>query len=156
MTQPATKLDTQHILVEEIFPHAPETIWKALTTDSLMERWLGMKPTGFEPVKGTRFTYQITPAGAWDGVIRCEVLEVIPNKQLAYAWKGGHAGNPGYGSLLDTTVTFDLTKVVEGTRVRLVHSGFILPRNDVAFKNMSQGWKTIVGKIGIVSGEQKS
>ena len=156
MTQTATKLDTHHIVVEETFPHAPETIWKALTTASLMERWLGMKPAGFEPVKGARFTYQTTPAGAWDGIIRCEVLEVIPNKQLAYTWKGGHATNSGYGSLLDTVVTFDLAKVAEGTRVRLVHSGFVLPRNDVAFKNMGQGWKTVVGRIRVITGEQHS
>ena len=41
-------------------------------------------------MKGKRFTYQTTPAGAWDGVIHCEVLEVKPNERLVYSWKGGH------------------------------------------------------------------
>ena len=76
-------------MVDEVFPHAPETIWKTLTTGELIGRWL-MAPTGFEPVEGTRFTFQTKPGGAWDGVIHCQVLEVIPNERLVYAWKGGH------------------------------------------------------------------
>ena len=28
MTQAALKFDTQDIVVAEVFPHAPETIWK--------------------------------------------------------------------------------------------------------------------------------
>ena len=66
MSKAAVKFDTQDIVVEEVFPHAPETIWKTLTTGELIGRWLLMKPTGFEPVKGARFTFQTKPAGAWD------------------------------------------------------------------------------------------
>ena len=77
MNDAALKSDTQDIVVEEVFPHAPETVWKTLTTGELVGRWLLMTPTGFEPVKGARFTFQTKPAGAWDGVIHCEVLEVI-------------------------------------------------------------------------------
>jgi uncharacterized protein YndB with AHSA1/START domain len=154
MTQAAMKTATQDIVVEEVFPHAPETIWKTLTTGELIGRWL-MKPTGFEPVKGVRFTFQTTPAGAWDGVIHCEVLEVTRNKSLAYSWQGGHESNAQeYGSLLDTIVTWTLVKVDGGTRLRLVHSGFVTPRNDPAFWNMSNGWKKVVGKISAISGEQ--
>ena len=42
--------DRHDIVVDEVFPHAPEAIWKALTTAELIGRWL-MKPTGFEAVK---------------------------------------------------------------------------------------------------------
>ena len=52
MTQAAMKTATQDIVIEEVFPHAPEAIWKTLTTGELIGRWLMMKPTGFEPVKG--------------------------------------------------------------------------------------------------------
>ncbi len=155
MTQAAMKTATQDIVVEEVFPHAPETIWKTLTTGDLIGRWL-MKPTGFEPATGARFTFQTTPAGAWDGVIHCEVLEVIPNQRLCYSWRGGHDSNADadYGARLDTIVTLTLAKVDGGTKLRLVHSGFVTPRNDTAFKNMSEGWKKVVGKIGAISGEQ--
>jgi uncharacterized protein YndB with AHSA1/START domain len=152
MTVAAMKFDTQEIVVDEVFPHAPETIWKTLTTGELMGRWL-MAPTGFEPVEGKHFTYQTTPAGAWDGVIRCQVLEVNPNERLAYAWKGGDESNFDYGAPLNTVVTFTLSKVENGTRLRLVHSGFVLPKNETAFKNMGDGWKKVVQKINTVTTE---
>ncbi len=74
MSNAAFKSDTQQIVVDEVFPHAPETIWKTLTTGDLISRWL-MAPAGFEPVKGKQFTFQTKPAGAWDGTIHCQVLE---------------------------------------------------------------------------------
>jgi len=153
MTQAAMKTATQDIVVEEVFPHAPETIWKTLTTGELIGRWL-MEPTGFAPVKGTRFTFQTTPAGAWNGVIRCEVLEVTRNERLSFSWQGGDDTNAQYGSRLDTIVTLSLTKVDRGTRLRLVHSGFVTPKNDGAFRTMSEGWKKVVGRIGAMSGER--
>jgi uncharacterized protein YndB with AHSA1/START domain len=155
MNAAAIMANTQDIVVDEVFPHAPETIWKALTTGDLIARWL-MMPTDFEAVKGKRFTFQTTPAGAWDGVIRCQVLEVMPNERLAYAWKGGHDRNVGYGSRLDTVVTWTLSRAENGTRLRVVHSGFVLPKNDTAFKNMSEGWKKVVQNLDTVAAEQSS
>jgi uncharacterized protein YndB with AHSA1/START domain len=149
------KSDTQDIVVDEVFPHAPETIWKTLTTGELISRWM-MAPTGFEPVKGKHFTFQTTAAGAWDGVIHCQVLEAAPNERLVYAWKGGHESNVGYGSPLDTVVSFTLSRVAEGTRVRLVHSGFVLPKNDTAFRTMGEGWKKVVRNLDAIAAEQDS
>ena len=142
----------QQIVVDEVFPHAPEMIWRALTTGELIGRWL-MAPTGFEPVKGTRFTFQTKSAGAWDGVINCEVLEAIPNERIAYAWRGGDEGNVGYGSRLDTVVTWTLTKVETGTRLRLVQSGFVTPKNDSALKSMSEAWPKVMQSVGNLAGE---
>jgi uncharacterized protein YndB with AHSA1/START domain len=148
--QPAT----QAIVVDEVFPHAPETLWRTLTSGALMGRWL-MQPTGFEPVVGTRFTYRTTPAGAWDGLIHCQVLEVVPNTRFSYSWSGGHEGNTGYGSELDTIVTFFLSQAEGGTRLRLVHSGFVMPTNEVAFRNMNEGWSKVVPRLGAIAGEQE-
>jgi uncharacterized protein YndB with AHSA1/START domain len=153
MNDAALKAETQDIVVDEVLPHAPETIWRALTDSALIARWL-MAPTGFEAVAGKRFTYKTKPAGDWDGTIRCQVLEAIPNARLVYAWKGGHEGNVGYGAPLDTIVTFTLAKVADGTRVRLVHAGFVMPRNEGAFKNMGDGWRKIVPRLGAVASEQ--
>ena len=154
MNDAALKLDTQDIVVEEEFPHTPETLWKTLTTGELIARWLRMEPTGFEPVKGNRFTYQTTPAAAWDGVIRCEVIEAIPNERLVYAWTGGDERNVGYGSRLETIVTLVLSRVDNGTRLRLVHSGFVTPKNDSAFRNMSQGWPKVLKTLDAIAAEQ--
>lgn len=156
MNDAALKQDTHDIVVDEVFPHAPETIWRALTTSDLIGRWLHMAPTGFEPVVGNRFTYQTTPAGPWDGVIHCQVLEVIPNERLAYAWMGGHESNVGYGSRLDTVVTFTLSRVRQGTRLRVVHSGFILPKNHSAFEKMGEGWKKVIRDLDAIAGAEGS
>ncbi|MDK4740173.1 SRPBCC domain-containing protein [Rhizobium sp. CNPSo 3464] len=154
MNQAVSK-DTQAIVAEEVFPHAPAIIWKALTSGELISRWL-MAPKGFESVAGCHFTFQTTPAGEWDGTIHCEVLEVVPNERLSYAWRGGHAANDGYGSKLDTVVTFTLSKAEAGTRLRLVHSGFVLPKNDTAYRNMSEGWKKVVKRLDMVVAEEAS
>ena len=147
-----TAAATRDIVIDEVFPHAPETLWKALTTGALMARWL-MDPKGFEPVEGNRFTYQTTPAGAWDGVIHCVVLSVVPNQRFAYSWIGGDDANTGYGSRLETTVTFELTEVEGGVRLRLTHAGFALPHNATAYERMSQGWKSVVPNIGAVAAD---
>src|SRR6202012_192721 len=114
VTLAAMKFDTQEIVVEDVFPHPPELIWKTLTPGALMERWLPMPLAGFEAVKGKRFTYKTTPAGNWDGTIHCEVLDVVPNERLSYSWRGGDESNVGYGSKLDTVVTFTLSKAEGG------------------------------------------
>lgn len=63
MSDTSLKANTQDIVIEQLLPHAPETIWKALTTGELIGRWL-MAPTGFQPVEGNRFTFQTAPGGA--------------------------------------------------------------------------------------------
>jgi uncharacterized protein YndB with AHSA1/START domain len=153
MNDALLKNKTQDIVVDEVFPHAPEALWKTLTSGDLIGRWL-MEPTGFKAVTGTHFTFQTRAAGAWDGVIHCEVLEVVPGERLVYAWKGGDSGNVGYGSKLDTTVTWTLSKVAGGTRLRLVHAGFVTPNNDSAFKTMSEGWAHFVKTVGGIASEQ--
>jgi len=155
MNDTALKSGTQDIVVEQVFPHAPETIWRALTDGELMARWL-MKPTGFEAVEGKRFTFQTTPAGAWDGTIHCQVLQVVPNQRFSYAWKGGDEGNTGYGAPLDTVVTLTLSRIDHGTRVRVVHAGFVLPRNETAYSNMSGGWKKVLQQLDAVAAERGS
>lgn len=144
--------ETRAITIDDVFPHAPEVIWRALTTGALIARWL-MKPEGFEAVVGNRFTYHTKPAGQWDGTIRCEVLDVVTNQRLAYRWAGGHEGNEGYGSPLDTVVTWTLTPVTGGTRVQLVHDGFVVPRNEGALKTMGEGWNKVVPAMAAIAGE---
>jgi len=150
----AITIDTRDIVVEEVFPHSPEKIWKTLTSGALIGRWL-MAQTGFEPVEGKRFTFQTKAGGAWDGIIHCQVLEVIPNERLVYSWAGGHADNVGYGAPLDTVVTWTLSRTANGgTRLRLVHAGFVVPRNTSALETMGGGWKKVVPALGAIAGEQ--
>lgn len=142
---------TRDIIVEDLLPHAPELVWKTLTTGQLIGRWL--MPNDFEPVIGKRFTFTTKPMGGWDGVVHCEVLELVPNEKLVYSWKGGSHDNPAYGSRLDSVVTWTLTPEGGGTRLRLVHSGFRSPDNDFAYEAMSGGWAKVMQGIGRVTAE---
>jgi uncharacterized protein YndB with AHSA1/START domain len=151
MNDAAVNIATDEIVVDEVFPHLPETVWKVLSSGDMISRWL-MPLTGWAPVKGTHFSFPTKPEGEWDGVIRCEVLEVIPNERLVYTWKSGHESKAGYVSRLDTLVTWTLTRHDGGTRLRLVHSGFVLPKNASAFQSISGGWPKVIAKmIGILA-----
>ncbi|HEX4708980.1 SRPBCC domain-containing protein [Phenylobacterium sp.] len=153
MSNAAAMADTHNIVVDEVFPHTPEVLWKTLTTGELISRWL-MTPNGFEPTEGNHFTFQTPPDGEWDGVIRCEVLEVRPNERLVYAWRTGNQTGAGYVPRLDTVVTWTLNPVDGGARLRLVHSGFLSPKNDAVFRNISEGWPKLIQKLRAVVGEQ--
>jgi uncharacterized protein YndB with AHSA1/START domain len=155
MTNATAMTDTRDIVIDEVLPHGPEVVWKTLTNAELIGRWL-MMPSGFEPTKGKHFTFQTTPAGEWDGVIHCEVLEVTPNERLVYAWTGGDDSNARYGSRLETIVTWTLAAVDGGTRLRLVHSGFRMPKNAFALKGMSEGWPQVFQRIEAIAGEPES
>ena len=151
MTATARQQANREIVVEDVLPHPPELVWQALTRSDLISRWL--MPNDFEAAVGRRFTFTTRPVGNWDGVVDCEVLELITNEKLVYSWKGGSDDNPGYGGRLDSVVTFTLTPVAGGTRLRLVHSGFRSPDNDSAFDAMSRGWPGITQRIAAVASE---
>ncbi|MGH6795098.1 MAG: SRPBCC family protein [Methylocella sp.] len=83
--------EIRNIIVEAVLPHAPEVVWKTLTTPDLIDQWL--MPNDFVAVIGKKFNFKTKPIGDWDGVVDCEVLEIIENGRLAYSWKGGSGEN---------------------------------------------------------------
>ena len=122
------------IHVEYDLPQPPAKVWRALTEPALLAAWL--MPNDFAPVVGHRFTFQAPPMHGWDGVVRCEVREVVLHQRLVYTWVGGAAA-----SLLDSVVTWTLAPGADGgTQLTLEHAGF-LPRNAFAFDAMGQGWR---------------
>lgn len=137
--------ETHAITIEKVLPYPPERIWRTLTKSELIAKWL--MPNDFEPVVGYRFTFQTKPMGDWDGTVHCQVLQCDPPHLLRYSWKGGSDSNPDYGARLDSTVTWTLTTVAQGTHVRMVHDGFVLPGNQFAFNVMGQGWGRVLDAI---------
>ena len=63
-------------MVERVFPHPPEKLWRALTESPLIAQW--MMNNDFEPVVGRRFQFRADPVPNWNGVVDCEVLVVDP------------------------------------------------------------------------------
>jgi uncharacterized protein YndB with AHSA1/START domain len=93
----------------------PERVFRALTTAEEMSNYL----SGFD-----HFTFEAQLGGSFewvygDGRIVCgEVIEFDPPRRLAFTWE--FKGSP----LPKTVVTFTLERVLGGTRLSFVHSGF--------------------------------
>jgi uncharacterized protein YndB with AHSA1/START domain len=126
---------TRSLVIERIFPHPPEKLWRALTESALVTQWL--LKNDFEPVMGRRFQFQSDPMPQWDGVIDCEVLVVDPLKQLSYSWKA-------LG--LDSVVLFTLTPAEDGTNLRMEHSGFRTDQTQ-AYGGAKYGWNNFFNKL---------
>jgi uncharacterized protein YndB with AHSA1/START domain len=125
-------LTIESITHEIYYPHAPERVWRALTSSAAIAKWL--MPNDFMPALGHQFTFQTTPMPAFgfDGIVHCEVTACDAPRLLAYTWNGGH---------LRTLVTYQLEPEGDGTRLRFEHSGFDLddPIQRGAYQGM-QGW----------------
>jgi uncharacterized protein YndB with AHSA1/START domain len=127
MSNPAE--GTRTVVVERVFPHPPEKVWRALTESPLIAQWL-MK-NDFEPVVGQKFQLRSVPVPNWDGVIDCEVLIVDPLRRLSYSWSSMG---------LESVVLLTLTPAEGGTQVRMEHSGF-RPDQQAAYKGAGYGWQ---------------
>ena len=109
-----------------------EKVWQALTDQKAMSEWL--MPCNFEPKIGHQFEFKTKPAPGFDGIVHCEVLELVEKKFLSFSWSGG--------SLKDTLVTFKLTPEGDKTRLDFEHSGFEGFVNSVIIRRiLSNGWK---------------
>lgn len=117
-------------------PQSPEIVWHYLTTAELIKEWL--MENDFKPVVGHKFNFRIMPLKVFgfDGIVHCEVLELVPNKKLVYSWKGGNNGKIN----LDSVVTWTLTPDGKGTLLRLEHKGFKGLKNLMAYASMNSGW----------------
>lgn len=114
--------------------HPPEVVWEYLTDAGKLAQWL--MPNDIKPVMGHKFRFQSKPMPrfGFDGIVHCEVLEVITNKRLVYTWKGG---------MLDTVVVWTLAATAEGTVLTLEHRGFKGLKNMLPYLIMSGGWAKI-------------
>ena len=95
---------------EEMYPHPPERVWRALTDPAEIGVWL--MPTDFAPQAGHKFTFDARPSL---GIIDGEVLDVEPPRLLRCRWSGEFG---------QTVVTFTLTPVGGGTQLRVTHAGW--------------------------------
>ena len=122
--------DVRSVTVEREIPHPPEKIWRALTTQHLIEEWLMRNDFGLD--LGHRFQLR----GDW-GNVDCEILEVDPGRTLSYAWNHPH-DDPTYA--LESVVTFTLEPTAGGTLLRMEQVGF-RPDQKQAFGGAKGGWK---------------
>jgi uncharacterized protein YndB with AHSA1/START domain len=119
------------------YPYPADRVWAALTSSQALSAWF--MPNDFEPAVGHRFTFHARPFRAlgFDGIVRCEVLELDPPKRMVWSWAGGN---------IDTTVTFTLEQTADGTRLRMRQVGFDGLGGQLNRRILSGGYPRILGQ----------
>ena len=136
--------NTRTLVIERVFPHTPEKLWRALTETPLIAQWL--LKNDFAPTVGHKFQFHSEPMPQWDGVIDCEVLVVDPLKQLSYSWNA-------LG--LESVVLFTLAPTQGGTHLRMEHSGFRADQQ-AAYNGANYGWQKFLGGLErVLAGEMQ-
>ncbi|MGY4644152.1 SRPBCC family protein [Cellulomonas sp. URHB0016] len=138
--------DPSTITVDAFYPHAPERVWRALTTPELMAQWL--MPNDFRAEVGHRFTMQGRPVEAtkFSGIVASTVLAVEPPRLLRISWADAEGGNA-----MQTTVTWTLHPEGTGTRLLLEQVGFDpdLGVDQLSRRFMTAGWRSpILSRLG--------
>ena len=123
--------NTIEFKIEYHFPIAE--VWQAISNKKALSEWL--MPCDMEPIVGHKFQFKTKSFPGFNGIIDCEVLEVVENEFLSFSWSGG--------PLKQTKVSFKLEQSGSNTILYFEHSGFegFLNRLIVQ-KILSNGWKT--------------
>jgi uncharacterized protein YndB with AHSA1/START domain len=141
---------TRTLVVERVFPHPPEKLWRALTEGPLLAQW--MMNNDFEPVPGRKFQFRNEPKPNWNGIVDGEVLVVEPMKRLSYNWAVGKSeDSPG----LQWIVLWTLTPVEGGTHLRMEQSGFG-PDQQANYNGAKYGWHKMFDSLERVLEESKA
>jgi len=126
------------VVIERTFAAPVARVWKALTDVGEMKQWyFDLKE--FKPEVGFEFEFIVEHEGMTYHHL-CKIIEVIPQKKLAYTWRyKGHEG--------DSLVTLELFANGDKTRLRLTHEGLeTFPKTpSFARKNFMEGWTQIIG-----------
>lgn len=122
--------ESRSVVIERDIPHPADKVWRALTQPHLIQEWL-MK-SDFKPETGHSFAF----TADW-GSVDCKVLEVEPQRSLAYSWAA-------YG--LESVVTWTLTPKGAGTHLRMEQAGFQAGQGQ-AYSGAKQGWAAFLDKL---------
>jgi uncharacterized protein YndB with AHSA1/START domain len=120
-------------IVERVrYPEPIDVLWAALTSRELVSEWL-MPTHDYLAVAGHRFTFRAPRMPGWDGVIQCEVLEIVPMTRLVWSWRGSNMRAA-------TRVVFTLAPDGEGTWLTLEHTGWSGLGGFVLSRMHRSGW----------------
>jgi uncharacterized protein YndB with AHSA1/START domain len=120
-------------LILEVEIAAPgREVFRALIDPAQLERWIGEPgKVVIEPRVGGRLDFGWGDDG---GPIR--ILSMQPDREIAYGWT--YAGEP------ETVVTWSLLPAEQGTKLTLVHQGFVDTILDRPYRT---GWTKFVNRV---------
>jgi uncharacterized protein YndB with AHSA1/START domain len=128
--------ETDPIVVTETFDVPAETLWRAITERDQMVQWFFEPIPAFEPRVGFETEFVVSVDGR-DFPHLWKIVEVVAEQRIVYEWRYG--GYPG-----SSTVTWQLDKAEDGTRLTVTHSGHeTFPRDIPEFQREAglAGWR---------------
>jgi uncharacterized protein YndB with AHSA1/START domain len=123
------------------FETTPDIVWDYLTKPELLAQWL--MENNFQLVHGYHFQFkgQSDDGCGYASAAYCQVLEIVPHKQLSYSWNS----EEGNGDMAFTSlVTWTIVPKNNGTELQLCHSGFKKTEDYMAH---DAGWNKCGEKI---------
>ena len=123
---------------EEFINATPAQVWDMLAGADGIKQWLG--PSTYEPRVGGPITFDVSHDGGKYHMFG-QVVTFDPPHTLAFTWTEQEIGKDAWP--VATLVTLTLNAENDGTRVRLVHSGFEHLPSEIAqaqFESYTQGW----------------
>lgn len=134
----------------EILVAAPvERVWAVLTEPEHVGHWFGQgKPTDVDLRPGGIMVLDHGEHGTYP----TRIVKVDAPHYLAYRWASAYPGAETTDAN-STLVEFTLTPEGDGTRLRLVESGFaslrIPPEREgsASYESHSQGWPEVLGNL---------
>jgi uncharacterized protein YndB with AHSA1/START domain len=138
---PSTTAQRDTLALDFDLGHPPEKVWRALVEPDLLAQWL-LPVIDFHLAPGAAFLFRTQPHPPWDGTVHCEMLEIEPQRKLAYTWNV---------PFLKTVVTFTLTPTPAGTRLSIVQTGFAADQKR-EFGGARYGWTMMGGRLAELLG----
>ena len=128
------------IIIEHVLNHPIDAVWKAISTGEEISAWF--ISADFKPELGYQYTFTASEEKGCL-TIKGEVKIASPYK-LAYTWIVE-------GTTAETTVTWNLEEVENGTKLVLEHSGISNYSNEetiiAMFESFSGGWADCISSL---------
>lgn len=118
------------------YPHPREKVWRAITTPEAIAAWL--MENDFKPEVGHQFTLRTDPQPGFDGIVHCEVLELVEPETLSFSWRGGP---------IDTIATFRLRSTQIGTELTFTQTGFEGVKSNLTRLILKSGSKKMYNEL---------
>jgi len=122
----------------------PAKVFRALTEAETLDRWMAKGAT-VELREGGRYDLGFAPEG-YDGP-SMRILELVRNEKLVISWPDWR----GDTSVPEQSVTWLLEPSEVGTRVTIIHSGFV---RTVDLSDYPFGWGYFLGRLREVVAER--
>ena len=127
------------LIIEQSYNSTPNKVWNAITDEIKMRKWYFETMNSFKPVVGFETEFNVHANGI--DYLHCwRVTEVMNEKKITYNWK--FEGYPG-----ESTVTFELSKVNNTTKLKLTEVGiesFPNDNPDFTRESRTQGWNYFI------------